>query len=115
LSAWSRFSAAVTLLLHLILVGVGPVVDARLEVVALSSDHAPVHAEDAADPACGAGHHHHQLCLIRALQSMDAPAEGAPLQTALALSPPRPLPVSSGVPRSAAAFSALGPRAPPAA
>lgn len=114
MSPWSRFSATVNLLLHLILVGAGPVVDARLELADAASDHPPVHMEDEADPACDSGHHH-QFCLIRALHSMDAPPEGVPLRIDSSLSPPRPLRSPPVAFRAATALPALGPRAPPAA
>lgn len=101
------------LLLHLILVGAGPVVDVRLELETLGADRAPVHVEDAQDPHCSRGHAH-QVCLIRALQSLDAP----PRDAALAAAPPiaslspslAPVLGSAGT-----AVSALGPRAPPPA
>jgi hypothetical protein len=113
LTPWSRFSALLSLLLHLMLVGAGPVIDARLEAEALASDHPPVHVEDAADPSCNIGHEH-QVCLIRALQSMDAPPKDAPLRIALGFSPDRRSSVRIPAP-AATTSSALGPRAPPAA
>lgn len=99
------------LLLHLLLVGAGPVVDARVELENLDSSHTAVHVEDARDPHCSRGHAH-QVCLIRALQSLDAP----PRDAALAAAPPIAslCPSLAPVPGSAAtAVSALGPRAPP--
>lgn len=96
------------------LVGVGPVVDARLELASASSDHPPVHVENEADPACDSGHHH-QFCLIRALHAMEAPPEGAPPRIDPTLSPPRPRPAPAVALRAATTLPALGPRAPPVA
>lgn len=113
LTLWSRFSALLSLLLHLTLVGVGPVVDARLELEASTAD-AAAHVEDAGDSSCAPGHAH-QVCLVRALHSMDVPPEGAAPAVAPKDSPLRPNAAPLVAPTAALAVSALGPRAPPAA
>lgn len=103
-----------SLLLHLILVGAGPIADAHLELESYAADHAPVHVEDADAPPCGSGHTH-QVCLIKALQSMDTPPEDAApavVPVVLALRPPSAPLVA---PTAALAVSSLGSRAPPAA
>lgn len=103
-----------TLLLHLMLVGAGPAVDVRVELETLDSGHAAVHVEDAQDPHCSRGHAH-PVCLIRALQSLDASPRDAALAAALHIFSLRPPLAPVLAPPAATAVSALGPRAPPPA
>lgn len=114
LALWRRLSAVVSLLLHLLVVGAGPVVDARLEVEAAASKHAPVHVEDANSGHCTTGHDH-QFCLVcRALQSLDTPPEHTSPPLAGVLSLTRLVGPAVVAPTTAVSSSPLGARAPPA-
>lgn len=110
----NRFSALLSLFLHLALVGAGPVVDARLEADAHDSVHAGVHVEDAGAPECASGHAHDSCTVCRALRGLDAPERGVPpFATAHPASHAQP---SAHAPTVLSpAISSLGPRAPPAA
>jgi len=108
----SRIAATLTVLFQLLLVGVGPLVDARVELEGHGSGHAELHVENADDPACDPGHAH-PVCLIQALHSMDPPPEAPAAAVRFAISASvRPLgPVTR--PASSVATSSLGARAPP--
>jgi len=108
----SRLAATLTLLFQLLLVGVGPVVDARVELGSHGTRHAELHVESADDPACDPGRAH-EVCLIVALRSM-VPSPEAPAAVVGVDYAPSVRPLTFGVrPPSVAAISSLGARAPP--
>jgi hypothetical protein len=107
-----RLSALWCLLLHLGLSAAGPILDARIETEATSRETLTLHVEEAGNPHC-APDHHHQVCLVRALESMSVGLEIAPIRDfgETPSDPPAPaFPVVSASVR----YSGLGPRAPPA-
>jgi hypothetical protein len=106
-----RFSALWCLVLHLGLVVAGPVLDARLEAEAYSAEKLVLHVEETGTPDCPPNHHH-QLCLVRALESMNAGVDIAPVRFSPEPSFP-PHPPSAVTTPASACTTALGPRAPP--
>ena len=111
-SLWSRRSACLTLLFHLLVVGLGPIVDARLEALAGEAD-AAVHVESAEAPPCSPGHRHDHCQICRNLPPFDVPSDGG-ARLSLPLDHDLPFPCSSRVaPRTLASLSPFGPRAPP--
>ena len=108
-----RLLAALSLLLHLGVVGLVPLADASLE--SRTPDQAAVHMEGEDNPHCRPVHNHFycQVCRVLDAGSL-TPATPAPAQFAVALllSPPT---LHRSVLPSSAPTSALGPRAPPTA
>ncbi|MQA92149.1 MAG: hypothetical protein GEU90_18315 [Gemmatimonas sp.] len=108
----SRISASLLLLFHLVVAGLGPIADARLEAQAHDAE-AQIHVESDDLPPCSSGHNH-DLCLIcRVLQSFDTPSnEGALLRLPRARDA-RSRCASWVGPVARSTTSSLGPRAPP--
>lgn len=102
-----------SLLLHLVLVGAGPVVDLRLETAECAAHGALLPTEDGDDAPCDSGHDHDD-CLIRALLAMDVPAEGAAPVLAPPVHPRRPVPALPLAPTASPTVRSHGARAPPA-
>lgn len=65
-----RTMAAFGLLLHLLLVGAGPALDARLEVTALQGSQEAAHVHGDQATLCGSVHQH-EVCLIQAMGAME--------------------------------------------
>lgn len=110
---WKRFSALSSLLLHLLVVGVAPLAEARLE--ASSSAHLPVHVEDERAPACDPGHEHRYCILFRTLQSVGGLSGEPAFFLPFVGGRPAPALPPRAAPPSLATLSPLGPRGPPQA
>jgi len=109
-----RSIAVLTLLLHTVLIGAGPVVDARMELVSIGGADHSLHVEDADGPPCGSGHHH-DFCLIRGLQQVDISASDSATRFSVHLSPSPVVSPSATVPHRRGQGSPPPARAPPAA
>jgi hypothetical protein len=107
-----RQFAFLTLLFQLMLLGVGPIADARLELEAHEAQ-STTRVEDANSPSRGAGHEHYNCLICRALQSLDAPpAEGNYLYVGDVTHQAHLL-KADRVHRVAPSIRSHGPRAPP--
>ncbi len=113
MTTWGRWSALLTLFLHLLVVGTGPLADARLEAQA-DRAHAPLHVEDIDAPACDPGHEHEYCLVCRTLQSFDTPVDGS-IHLAVAESSHSGSPATCLFLPASPSFSPLGPRGPPSA
>ncbi len=108
-----RFFALWCLVLHLGLSTVGPTLDARIETEEMSPEALALHVEEPGNPHC-APDHHHQVCLVRALESMNIGAEFAPISDIDETDSTLPA-MTSPMASSSSRIPGLGPRAPPIA
>lgn len=108
-----RWLAGLILLLHLLVVGAGPVADARLDAPAAEA-HAGVHVESDDAPPCSSGHRHDHCLVCRTLQLPASPAQRAPSLLALHRAVIGPVDRGALPGASSARASPLGPRGPPA-
>lgn len=114
LAPWARLTAGLSLVLHLLLVGVAASLDARLEADALASAGRPDHVEAEGAADCGLRHHDHRYCLVcRSLAAIDVPPASAALAVAVTHTVQPLRDVASGPVRRA--DPGLGARGPPLA
>lgn len=107
-----RQFAFLTLLCQLLLLGVGPVVDARLEIQAFEAQ-STTRVEDPNNPSRGTGHAHYNCLICRALQSLDTPSADANYLLIGAVTHPTAAPRSDRVNRDRPFVQSHGARAPP--
>lgn len=110
---WRRLTGLVGLLLHLMVAGLVPLADARLEAQSRLGDVS--HVESERDHGCAPGHDHAacQLCHVGQTRSLAAAAGPLPDYATTRRAATRPR--SADLAPSAAPVSSLGARAPPLA
>jgi hypothetical protein len=106
----TRTGRLAVLLLHLLVVGMGPLADARLHAAA---ERASAHVKDATHAPSRTGHNHAYCLICRSLQTFGSQAPEAALGRAPEFSHAASV-AARRVPPSREVRSSLGARAPPA-